>query len=169
MTTAAAAPTTNAKLLAWVDEIAAMLKPEKVYWADGSRDEFVAMFKALVDSGTAMWMNPEKRPNSVFVRSDPADVARVEDRTFICAEKEEDAGPTNNWRDPARPRNFSSKPVRRLHAGPHHVRDPLLNGPDRLAHRKIGVMVTDSRLRCGEHAHHGTRRQQGAGSPRRQR
>ena len=98
--TASSPHTTNAKLLAWIDEVSAMLKPDEIHWCDGSSKEYQRMAQHMVDSGTAMWLNPEKRPNSLFVRSDPADVARVEDRTYICSEKEEDAGPTNNWGAP---------------------------------------------------------------------
>ena len=93
-------PTSNPKLLAWVDEVIDLCDPGKVWWCDGTTEEYDELAQTMTETGTARWLDPDLRPNSLYVRSDPADVARVEDRTFICSKKHEDAGPTNNWGDP---------------------------------------------------------------------
>ena len=90
--------TSHPGLAAWVDEVAALTTPDAIHWVDGTDEEWDLLTTRLVDGGTFTRLNPDKKPNSFHAASDPSDVARVEDRTFICSEDEKDAGFTNNWR-----------------------------------------------------------------------
>ncbi len=138
------APTKHQGLLAWVQEVAELTQPDRVVFTDGSEEECARLSQQLVDAGTFIKLDEQKKPNSFLALSDPADVARVESRTFICSEREIDAGPTNNWMDPTEMRAIMTDLYRGSMRGRTMYVVPFCMGPMAAEDPKLGVEITDS-------------------------
>jgi phosphoenolpyruvate carboxykinase (GTP) len=137
-------PTTHQRLLEWVAEVAELTQPDRVHWCDGSDEEWTRLTDELVGAGTLERLDPAAKPNSFLARTDPTDVARVEERTFICSVRQEDAGPTNNWRDPVEMKAEMTDHYRGCMRGRTMYVVPFCMGPMTAAEPMFGVEITDS-------------------------
>ncbi len=142
--TETAAPTSHARLLAWVQEVAELTQPDAIHWCDGSEGEWASLTQDLVKSGTLVQLNPDIKPNSFWGASDPSDVARVEDRTYICSVDEADAGPTNNWMAPAEMKTLMTELYRGCMRGRTLYVIPFVMGHLESDSPMFGVELTDS-------------------------
>jgi len=138
------ARSTSASLQAWVDEVVALTQPDRVHWCDGSEQEWAQLCEQLVAAGTFVKLDEAKKPNSYWARTDPSDVARVEDRTFICSREESDAGPTNNWMDPDEMKQVMTGLYRGCMRGRTMYVIPFVMGHLDSTDPKFGVEITDS-------------------------
>ena len=138
------APTEHAGLLAWVTEVATLTQPDRIHWVDGSDEEYAKLTDELIAAGTMVRLNEEKKPNSFWTRTDPSDVARVEQRTFICSVDEADAGPTNNWMDPGEMKALMTELYRGSMKGRTLYVVPFCMGPLTAEKPMFGVEITDS-------------------------
>jgi phosphoenolpyruvate carboxykinase (GTP) len=137
-------PTTHARLLAWVDEVAELTQPDAVHWCDGSEAEWNELTEQLVDAGTFVRLDPAKKPNSFWCASDPSDVARVEGRTYICSREQEDSGPTNNWMDPDEMKSIMTGLYSGCMRGRTMYVIPFVMGHLNSERPMFGVEITDS-------------------------
>src|ERR687892_2855674 len=138
------APTSHPRLLAWVASVAELAQPERVHWCDGSDAEWTALTEALVEAGTLVRLNADRKPNSFWARTDPSDVARVEERTFICSVDEADAGATNNWVDPVEMKQTMTELYRGCMRGRTMYVIPFCMGSLDAEQPMFGVELTDS-------------------------